>query len=35
MRLIVLVKATKDSEKGILARIELLVAMGRYNQEAP
>jgi hypothetical protein len=35
MRVIVLVKATNDSEKGILPTTELLVAMGRYKQEAP
>jgi hypothetical protein len=29
----VLVKATEDSEKGILPTAELLQAMGRFNQE--
>ena len=33
MRVMVLVKATKDSEAGILPSGELLEAMGRYNQE--
>jgi hypothetical protein len=33
MRVVVFVKATKDSEKGILPTAELLEAMGRYNEE--
>ncbi|WP_137152848.1 YciI family protein [Devosia sp. FKR38] len=33
MRVIVLVKATADSEAGIMPPAELMVAMGRYNQE--
>jgi hypothetical protein len=33
MRVIVLVKATGDSEKGDLPTTELLEAMGRYNEE--
>ena len=33
MRVMVLVKATKDSEAGIMPSIELLEAMGKYNQE--
>jgi hypothetical protein len=33
MRVMVLVKATEDSEKGILPTAELLQAMGRFNQE--
>ncbi|MBU1304113.1 MAG: YciI family protein [Alphaproteobacteria bacterium] len=33
MRVIVLVKATADSEAGIMPSSELLEAMGRYNQE--
>ena len=33
MRVIVLVKATKDSEAGILPSTDLLEAMGRYNEE--
>jgi len=33
MRVMVLVKATDDSEKGILPTIEALEAMGRYNDE--
>jgi hypothetical protein len=32
MRVIVLVKATADSEAGIMPSSELLEAMGRYNQ---
>ena len=32
MRVMVMVKATKDSEKGILPSTELLEAMGRYNE---
>ena len=33
MRVMVLVKATKDSEAGIMPSIELLEAMGKYNEE--
>lgn len=33
MRVMVMVKATKDSEQGILPSTELLEAMGRYNEE--
>jgi len=33
MRVMVLVKATNDSEKGILPTAEALEAMGRFNQE--
>src|SRR5262245_1584653 len=33
MRVIVLVKATKDSEAGNMPTTELLEAMGRYNEE--
>lgn len=33
MRFMVIVKATKDSEAGILPGRELLEAMGRYNEE--
>ena len=33
MRVMVFVKATEDSEKGILPTKELLEAMGRYNEE--
>ena len=33
MRLIVFVKATDDSEEGILPTTEPLEAMGRYNEE--
>jgi hypothetical protein len=33
MRVMVLVKATEDSEKGILPTAELLEAMGRFNDE--
>jgi hypothetical protein len=33
MRVMVLVKATEDSEKGILPTRELLDAMGRFNEE--
>jgi hypothetical protein len=33
MRVMVLVKATEDSEKGILPTREALEAMGRFNQE--
>jgi hypothetical protein len=33
MRVMVLVKATDDSEKGTLASTEMFEAMGRYNDE--
>jgi hypothetical protein len=33
MRVMVLVKATKESEAGILPSTELLTAMGKYNEE--
>jgi hypothetical protein len=33
MRFIVLVKADKDSEAGVMPSEELLTAMGRYNEE--
>jgi hypothetical protein len=33
MRVIVLVKATEDSEKGILATTEMFAAMGKFNEE--
>ena len=33
MRVMVLVKATKDSEAGIMPSSELLEAMGKYNEE--
>lgn len=33
MRVMVMVKATKDSEAGILPSTELLEAMGKYNEE--
>ncbi len=33
MRVMVLVKATKDSEAGTMPSTELLTAMGRYNEE--
>ena len=33
MRVMVMVKATKDSEAGILPSSELLEAMGKYNEE--
>jgi hypothetical protein len=33
MRVMVLVKATKDSEAGAMPSTELLGAMGRYNEE--
>jgi hypothetical protein len=33
MRVMVLVKATKDSEAGVMPSTELLEAMGKYNQE--
>ena len=33
MRFMVLVKATKDSEAGVMPSQELLAAMGKYNEE--
>jgi uncharacterized glyoxalase superfamily protein PhnB len=33
MRCIVLLKASKDSEKGVMPSAELLAAMGKYNEE--
>jgi hypothetical protein len=33
MRVMVLVKATEDSEAGVMPSAELLDAMGRYNEE--
>jgi hypothetical protein len=33
MRCMVIVKASKDSEKGIMPSAELLAAMGKYNEE--
>ena len=33
MRVMVFVKATKDSEAGIMPSTELLTAMGKYNEE--
>jgi hypothetical protein len=33
MRVMVIVKATKDSEAGIMPPAELLAAMGKYNEE--
>ena len=33
MRVMVIVKATKDSEAGVLPSTELLEAMGKYNEE--
>ena len=33
MRVMVIVKATKDSEAGILPTTEMLEAMGKYNEE--
>ena len=33
MRVMVLVKATNDSEAGVMPSTELLEAMGRYNEE--
>ena len=33
MRVMVIVKATKDSEAGVLPGKELLTAMGKYNEE--
>ena len=33
MRFMILVKASKDSEAGVLPSAELLTAMGAYNEE--
>jgi len=33
MRVMVLVKATKDSEAGVTPSTELLAAMGQFNKE--
>jgi hypothetical protein len=33
MRCMVIVKATKDSEKGIMPGAELLAAMGKFNED--
>ena len=33
MRVMVIVKATKDSEEGVMPSEELLTAMGNYNEE--
>jgi hypothetical protein len=33
MRFMVMVKATQDSEQGVMPSEELLTAMGRYNEE--
>ncbi|MBP1859728.1 YciI family protein [Rhizobium herbae] len=33
MRVVVMVKATEDSEAGIMPTTELLAAMGKYNEE--
>ena len=33
MRVMVLVKATQDSEAGVMPSTELLAAMGKYNEE--
>ena len=33
MRVMVMVKATKDSEQGIMPSTELLEAMGKYNEQ--
>ena len=33
MRCMVIVKATKDSENGVMPSAELLAAMGKYNDE--
>jgi hypothetical protein len=32
MRFIVLVKATKESEAGVMPSTEMLAAMGKYNE---
>jgi hypothetical protein len=33
MKCMVIVKASKDSEKGVMPSAELLTAMGKYNEE--
>ena len=33
MRVMVIVKATEDSEQGIMPSTELLEAMGKFNEE--
>lgn len=33
MRVMVLVKATTDSEAGVMPSTELMEAMGRYNED--
>ena len=33
MRVMVMVKATKESEAGVMPSEELLTAMGKYNEE--
>jgi hypothetical protein len=33
MKCMVIVRASKDSEKGVMPSAELLAAMGKYNQE--
>jgi hypothetical protein len=33
MRFMIMVKATKDSEAGVMPSTELLTAMGKYNEE--
>ena len=33
MRVMILIKATKESEAGVMPSMELIEAMGRYNQE--
>lgn len=33
MRVMILIKATKESEAGVMPSMELIQAMGRYNQE--
>ena len=33
MRVMVIVKATKDSEAGVMPSKELITAMGNYNEE--
>lgn len=33
MRVMVIVKATQDSEQGIMPSVELMEAMGRFNEE--
>lgn len=33
MRVMVMVKATKDSEAGVMPSVELLTEMGKYNEE--